>query len=961
MSTEVARLGTNLENPNHNRKIVVLSDNSVMCFVQYDTTTIRAYHSSNRSTWTLKFSITVSPGSGIPSGSGFSCAIEPGNHIQVVYQVEQFSLYRRRYTYDGGYSWTAGAAEVVWAATAGWDFVGIDIDVLGTNQDACFVVWRAWDRLTGNGRQVLYGRARGTGGWGAATKLVDLSGPEWYGYLELPFVSANVGGPVNNVQSIYCGSVLNASGVSGGVGGVHGIVKADITNGTLTQTSFPTTQYFADLVNEVNFGTMTAFPISDNKWIGVEFHNFANNVCAMRPWIAEWTGGVLTRTFLVSVSVPIHTSTAWYRPAVTFTANQKLVIWTRTTDPEYGLHAVVYDIATQRSYQTFGYPSQGVDLDTTLQYGTRTHPYAGQQRHVTTTADVIMFEQTKGKTIHEYNQAVPAPSSGLKPLNGALVTTDLPIVSINLPPMQGVRFLRKAEWQIATNNIFTTNLKQFAEPDSTYNSLSTRDYTVPTIHELNQGVKYIRARNVDPFGKVSAWFGTNSFTVSHPPVAIPQTPSGGLTYEYGTGNKEFAWTFADSSPTDNQTAYQIIVEKQSDGTEVVNTGKIAQVNDFDAIVAIPSSAQNIPLRWKIRVWDSDDIAGAYSSYAYMQYGGAFSITIVSPAEGSTVDRPAPLVNWTVSGGTQSKFLVRVFSNVSTLPKLYDSGWRTSSVTEFQIPTPVLDLNHPSGFLIDVLVQNTQGDYYTDINVVYANWTAVPAPVTNVSIANYDSDGYVTVTWTNAAIDDDKFIGWRVYRRKTGTLDWTLLYEIRQNQANYEYHDWTATTGTTYDYVVVQVAYRFGAETESPRTGFVTVTPISSSYWLVHPTDNSKNVRLASVKSDEFVEEYESTVINLIGRGRKVDYGSRWGYIGTLNCQVIDKPNKTARQSRFDLEALKAERTKVYLRNPFGDIWLVDLGNAQIGRIAGVGSREFHELTITYTEITDGPTITSVNI
>ena len=90
---------------------------------------------------------------------------------------------------------------------------------------------------------------------------------------------------------------------------------------------------------------------------------------------------------------------------------------------------------------------------------------------------------------------------------------------------------------------------------------------------------------------------------------------------------------------------------------------------------------------------------------------------------------------------------------------------------------------------------------------------------------------------------------------------------------------------------------------------------------------------------------------MIGRGRKFDYGTTWGPKGTLVAKIYDQPDRglTARGVRLALLALKRQHVTVYLRNPYGDLWPVGLGNISLTRMPGVGTNEFFVATIPYAE------------
>lgn len=214
---------------------------------------------------------------------------------------------------------------------------------------------------------------------------------------------------------------------------------------------------------------------------------------------------------------------------------------------------------------------------------------------------------------------------------------------------------------------------------------------------------------------------------------------------------------------------------------------------------------------------------------------------------------------------------------------------------------------------------------------------------------YEDQGFVQITWTNA-LKDLNFLAWRVYRRKVTELAWTMLVETSDDEPLYLYQDWLAESGETYEYTVVQLATRFGTPAEGDYVPSDPVTPISSHYWLINPEDSSQNYRLSQIISDNYAEMYEQESFHIIGRGRKTDYGDRLGFEGQLVAQVRDVDGMSARQFKKNLEAAKAQKREYFLRNPFGDIWQITMGDLQVSRMAGVGRAEYCDITIPYTEV-----------
>ena len=222
-------------------------------------------------------------------------------------------------------------------------------------------------------------------------------------------------------------------------------------------------------------------------------------------------------------------------------------------------------------------------------------------------------------------------------------------------------------------------------------------------------------------------------------------------------------------------------------------------------------------------------------------------------------------------------------------------------------------------------------------------------VPTISTTNYSTSGYVRLTWTNANKGVDWY-AWRVYRRPVGG-SWTLLKEYLYDQANYTFDDYTAPSNTALEYTVVRVYLNATVPTEEAKTASAPVTPVSENYWLIHPFDDTKHILLYNVVGDDFEDETEMEVLNIIGRGRKVDQGTNWGIRGKLSCQLRDKTGLTARTQLQNIRATKAAQTFFWLRNPWGDVTRVAIGDLGVDRLAGVGaSREFVDIDFDYTQI-----------
>jgi hypothetical protein len=130
-----------------------------------------------------------------------------------------------------------------------------------------------------------------------------------------------------------------------------------------------------------------------------------------------------------------------------------------------------------------------------------------------------------------------------------------------------------------------------------------------------------------------------------------------------------------------------------------------------------------------------------------------------------------------------------------------------------------------------------------------------------------------------------------------------------------------------------------------------VTLPSGDYWLIDELNpDVGSIKLHSVKEDSYKETREQASYLVVGRGRHADLGEVVGVEGSLVGQIRDDLTRTARSKKQALEAFRKESKPAYLRNPFGDIWKVTIGDIQVSRIAGVGASEFVDVTIPYEQV-----------
>lgn len=110
------------------------------------------------------------------------------------------------------------------------------------------------------------------------------------------------------------------------------------------------------------------------------------------------------------------------------------------------------------------------------------------------------------------------------------------------------------------------------------------------------------------------------------------------------------------------------------------------------------------------------------------------------------------------------------------------------------------------------------------------------------------------------------------------------------------------------------------------------------------------IDLPGVTDDQFVNDREREVLVVIGRGKKVNYGTKLGVTGTLTVKIRERNGVSASSQRDTLEAFLLAHPNLVITSPWGDAWTVDIGPLSITRIAGTGDSEAVDYSFTYEEL-----------
>ena len=465
---------------------------------------------------------------------------------------------------------------------------------------------------------------------------------------------------------------------------------------------------------------------------------------------------------------------------------------------------------------------------------------------------------------------------------------------------------------------------------------------------LSTGTWYIRCRAQDSDGVYGSYSSYSTFTIAHTPSTSNRNPTGAESLEYTT-TPTVDWDFDDPYGNDVQTAYEAELWKLSAPGSPIQSTKTSSANEFHQFSGLDASWKDTELRWRVRVYDVDDVVSAWSSEQAFYLRDLPVPNITAPAGAGDATETDPTVTWTftASGGrTQASFRV-VVTNTDTSQVVADSGVINGTALSWQMPEVIAV---GPNYSTTITVTDSTGLVGTDTQAFTATYADTTPPTYIVDTSNYTDNSVNLIDWSGATEDTDCQY-WSVYRRLAGETEWELIHQTADETPR-SYYDYSCPANVDVQYAMTQTALQVAVPTESAYTikDVAASSLYSEYYWLTCPESPSLGLRLYNVKADSFADEQEMAEINLVNRGRQVSYGTRFGQRGSLTTQLWDRAEITAAAQRRKIEALRDSGLQIYLKTPFGDSWPVALPAANVTRIAGVGITEASEVTIDYVEV-----------
>lgn len=575
----------------------------------------------------------------------------------------------------------------------------------------------------------------------------------------------------------------------------------------------------------------------------------------------------------------------------------------------------------------------------------------------------------------------PSIGSVSSPVTGATYTDGKPrtlvyVANYNANSGAGVGWKMTHQFDTSagfgTGNLVTyeqsTNENKILIPVGSFSASDHQDGNPATA--LASNVWYYRVKVTDKLGNVSAWSSTvGPFTVGSIPTTHGWQPTGAVSLGDDGTSPAFAWEF-DNAIGAPQAGFTLVVKRASDDLQIINTAgtEVANPNHYYVSSTTFATIEGLGyfdtlMYWYVTVTDTNGTSSLASAHQQFYMRNLPTVVLTSPT--ISIGSPGQDVAWTFTASdsrTQAAYRIDVYRDPS-LPTtdianlVFSTGWLAGSATTYSFPSTFVFVNGWT-YTIVVSAQDSTNLVGTDTDTFDATWPVPAAPLfVYADATQHEYSGCLNIIWENTVRDPD-FLGYRVYRKGVDDDDslYVMLAELTAEfiNATQTFHDYTVPIATEVTYAVTQIAdtTSTGVAVDSELTSTVTVSVNTDKYWLSTPYDpdlESLAVGIAP-KSDNFAEVYETAEIALLGRGRRKEFGTRYGYEGTLTADVRDEVGMTAREKRLAFETLKAARRTLIFRNPFGDIFYVAANDITFDRLPGVGKQEFGTLTIPYSEV-----------
>jgi hypothetical protein len=211
--------------------------------------------------------------------------------------------------------------------------------------------------------------------------------------------------------------------------------------------------------------------------------------------------------------------------------------------------------------------------------------------------------------------------------------------------------------------------------------------------------------------------------------------------------------------------------------------------------------------------DSTTSGGATTSVSStFVYTNGPDVTITSPTEAEVLTTITPTVSWSVSGGTQAKYRIKIYK-VSNGLIVYNSLFQVSTATSQEIPPA--ELENETDYTMTVEIEDSLAVIGTsEVRSFRVEFDPIPEitnfQATPVKIGTDTVESAIRLTW-DASVEPAPWFVRYILRRSD--LERPLAYI--DSQSTTAYTDYLPVSGVEYEYTIRQVNVLEGINVASP--------------------------------------------------------------------------------------------------------------------------------------------------
>jgi hypothetical protein len=208
-------------------------------------------------------------------------------------------------------------------------------------------------------------------------------------------------------------------------------------------------------------------------------------------------------------------------------------------------------------------------------------------------------------------------------------------------------------------------------------------HVLPANILTNLNLYHFVVRTWDSYGVVGPFSAASFFYADSAPNAPALAPRSPFD---ATASTAFTWTFSDPDAGDSQSAYELLIQRQSDGVTIYDTGKVISAAGSHTLPG-GTLSNNFAYRFLVRTWDTIDVVGPYSAASNFNTDTPPNAPVLTPKD-SFDATGATTFAWTFSdpdlGQTQGAFQL-IIQRTSDSAVVYDSAEVISSSQSFNLP------------------------------------------------------------------------------------------------------------------------------------------------------------------------------------------------------------------------------------------------------------------------------------